>query len=70
VDFDHVEALRRRHPAWCLLRSDNAAPVISFLGQVFVTENVRSVPFAELASRQDDVLLLDSPAVTARRWRD
>jgi len=56
VDFDQVEALRRRHPAWRLLRSDNAAVVISFLGQVFVTENVRSVPFAELSSRLDDVL--------------
>jgi hypothetical protein len=56
VDFDRVEALRRQHPAWRLLRADNAALVISFLGQLFVTENVRSMPFSELASRLDDVL--------------
>ncbi len=56
MDFDQIEALRRRQPAWRLLRSDNAALVISFLGQVFVAENTRSIPFAELASRLDDVL--------------
>jgi Protein of unknown function (DUF3375) len=56
MDFDQVEGLRRSHPAWRLLRADSAALVLSFLGQVFVDENVRSIPVADLASRLDDVL--------------
>lgn len=56
MDFDDVEALRRSHPAWRLLRADNAALVLSFLGRVFVDENVRSISAAELTRRLDDEL--------------
>jgi hypothetical protein len=56
VDYDEVEALRRTHPAWRLLRADNAALVISFLGRVFVEENVRSISAADLIPRLDDEL--------------
>lgn len=56
VDFDQVAALRRHHAAWKLLRADNAPLVLSFLGQVFVEENVRSISAAELAARLDDHL--------------
>jgi flagellar motility protein MotE (MotC chaperone) len=54
--FDEVAWLRDNSPAWRLLRADNAPLVLSFLHQVFVTENVRSMPAAELASRLDDEL--------------
>ena len=48
--------LRDNSPAWRLLRADHAPLVLSFLHRVFVAENVRSIPAAELASRLDDVL--------------
>ena len=56
VEFDEVEALRRSHPAWRLLRADNAALVLSFLGRVFVEDNVRSTCAADLTRPLDDEL--------------
>lgn len=56
MEFDEVEALRRGHPAWRLLRADNAALVLSFLGRVFVEENVRSISAGDLTRRLDDEL--------------
>lgn len=56
MDFDEIESLRRRSPAWRLLRADNAPLVLGFLGRVFVEDNVRSLPGSELASRLDDEL--------------
>lgn len=57
VDFDQVTELMR-HPAWVLLRADNAALVLSFCGTVFVDENARGVPETVLESRLDDRLYL------------
>jgi hypothetical protein len=54
--FDEIAWLRDNSPAWRLLRADNAALVLSFLGRVFVTDNVRSISATELASRLDDEL--------------
>src|ERR1700739_2114527 len=48
--------LRDDSPAWRLLRAENAPLVLSFLHRVFVADNVRSIPAAELASRLDDEL--------------
>lgn len=56
MDFDDLDWLRRHNAAWRLLRADNAALVLSFLGRVFVDENVRSISGAELAGRLDDEL--------------
>jgi len=56
LSFDEVAWLRDHSPAWRLLRADHAPLILSFLHQVFVAENVRSIPAAELASRLDDVL--------------
>jgi hypothetical protein len=56
VDYDEVEALLRRSSAWLLLRAGNAALVISFLGRVFVAENVREIASGTLADRLDDEL--------------
>jgi hypothetical protein len=56
VSFDEVAWLRDNSPAWRLLRADHAPLVLSFLYQVFVEQNVRSIPAAELASRLDDEL--------------
>ena len=56
LSFDEISWLRTNSPAWRLLSADNAPLVLSFLNQVFVTENVRSISAAELASKLDDEL--------------
>jgi hypothetical protein len=56
VRIDDLEAMRRHHPAWRLLRADSAALVLGFLGRVFVDENVRSISGQELTQRLDDEL--------------
>jgi hypothetical protein len=56
IEFDEVEWLRRNNAAWRLLRADNAALVLRFLGQVFVEENVRSISALELIPRLEDEL--------------
>ncbi|MGW0432899.1 DUF3375 domain-containing protein [Micromonospora sp. NPDC003197] len=56
MEFDDLEWLRRNSHAWRLLRADHAALVLSFLGRVFVEENVRSIAAPELAARLDDEL--------------
>jgi flagellar motility protein MotE (MotC chaperone) len=56
VGFDEISWLRANSPAWRLLRAENAPLVLSFLDQVFVAENIRSISAAELANRLDDEL--------------
>lgn len=56
VGFDEISWLRGNSPAWRLLRAENAPLVLSFLDQVFVAENIRSIAAAELANRLDDEL--------------
>jgi hypothetical protein len=56
VGFDEISWLRGNSPAWRLLRAENAPLVLSFLDQVFVAENMRSIPATELANRLDDEL--------------
>lgn len=55
--YEEFDALRRVHPAWRLLRADSAPLVLSFLGRVFVDENVRSISAADLTARLNDVLV-------------
>jgi len=54
--LDEIVWLRENSPAWRLLRADNAPLVLSFLHQVFVADNVRSISATELASRLEDQL--------------
>ncbi len=66
MQHDDIDALRRT-PAWRLLRSDNAPLALSFLGTVFVEQNVRSIGEAELVSLLDDALYaIDGPERPAR----
>jgi hypothetical protein len=53
---EEISALRAGSPAWRLLRADNAPLVLSFLGQVFVDDNVRDISASQLISRLDDEL--------------
>lgn len=56
MDFEEIEHLRRHSPAWRLLRADHAPLVLSFLGRVFVAQNVRSIPLAQLTDLLEDEL--------------
>lgn len=56
MDYDEIERLRARHPAWSLLSSDNVALVLSFLTRVFVDANASNLPAAQLESALDDEL--------------
>ncbi|MFE2725438.1 DUF3375 domain-containing protein [Kitasatospora sp. NPDC059327] len=55
MEFEEVTGLFG-HPAWRLLRADNAPLVLTFCGAVFVDENERGVAEAVLVSRLDDQL--------------
>lgn len=56
MNYDEIDHLRTHHPAWSLLRSQNVALVMSFLGRVFVEPNVSDLPAGELANELDDEL--------------
>lgn len=56
MEFDELDHLRRHSTAWKLLRADNAAFILGFLGRVFVEENVRAITEAELIGRLEDEL--------------
>jgi hypothetical protein len=56
MDYPSVEALRQRHPAWRLLRSDHAALIVAFLHRVFIAPNVRLMAEADLAEALEDQL--------------
>ena len=56
MNYDEIALLRSQHPAWALLRSNNVALVLSFLGRVFVDGNASGIPASDLAAQLDDEL--------------
>lgn len=56
MEYEVIETLRERHPAWRLLRASNAPLIISFLGRFFVEGNRGATSAAELAAALDDDL--------------
>ena len=56
MDYQQLVSLRQHHPAWRLLRADNAPLIISFLEQAFVIPNQRSLEQTSLASKLDDLI--------------
>ncbi|MEU6136320.1 DUF3375 domain-containing protein [Nocardioides sp. NPDC047086] len=56
MEFERLETLRERHPAWRLLRAANATLVLSFLGKFFVEGNRGATGAAEAAGALDDDL--------------
>ncbi len=56
MQFDEIAHLRRQHPAWGLLCSNNAALVLSFLGRVFVDATASNLPASVLAGELDEEL--------------
>ncbi len=53
---DHLQTLRRSHPAWRLLAADSAPLVAGFLHHCFIAPNVRVLAEQELCGRLDDYL--------------
>jgi flagellar motility protein MotE (MotC chaperone) len=64
VDFDALETLRDKHPAWRLLRAQNATLVLGFLGGHFVDGNNGATSAAQLAGALEDHLLALNAADT------
>ncbi len=56
MEYDAIEALRERHPAWRLLRAGNAALALSFLGSYFVEQTHGATSASQLVSALDDAL--------------
>lgn len=56
MDFDTLQALRKRHPAWRLLAADHGPFVTSFLFRAFTKENVRTYAEGNLMALLDDHL--------------
>lgn len=56
MDFQTLDTLRKRHPAWRLLVADSAPFVASFLHRCFVEPNLRTVAREELVAKLDDYL--------------
>jgi len=56
MDYRTLETLRRRHPAWRLLNADHAPLIASFLHEIFIRPNLRTLSQPELATRLEDYL--------------
>lgn len=56
MHYDELVHLRDQHPAWALLRSNNAALILSFLGRVFVDDNASDLPATALTALLDEEL--------------
>jgi hypothetical protein len=58
VDHAGIDALRNRHPAWRLLRANNASLILSFLGDFFIENNRGASAASVVAAALDDQLYL------------
>ncbi|WP_166347419.1 DUF3375 domain-containing protein [Phytoactinopolyspora limicola] len=56
MDYEAINVLRERHPAWRLLRRDHAPLVLAFLGRYFVDENNGATSASALTTALEDEL--------------
>lgn len=56
LDFETLEQLRKRHPAWRLLCSDNAPLIAAFLHKAFIESNQRFIAESNLTESLEDLL--------------
>ena len=56
MQYDELDHLRTNHPAWILLRAQNAPLVLGFLGRVFVDANANDMAAAALIDELDNEL--------------
>jgi hypothetical protein len=64
MEFDAIEMLRERHPAWRLLRAHNASLILSFLGAQFVDGNRGATAEQSLVGALDEHLDLVNAGAT------
>jgi len=55
-NYEALDALRRNHPAWRLLRADSAPLIASFLHRVFIVSNKREMAQSDISEALDDEL--------------
>lgn len=55
-NYEALDALRRNHPAWRLLRADSAPLVASFLHRVFIISNRREMAQPDITEALEDEL--------------
>lgn len=66
MEFEAIEALRDKHPAWRLLRAGNASLILSFLGNYFVEGNRGASSASELATvLEEHLYVLNAEIQTA-----
>lgn len=56
LDYDILSEMRKKHSAWRLLLADSAPLVISFLNNVFIVPNTRTISESDLSGRLEDTL--------------
>ncbi len=56
MDYETIEALQDRHPAWRLLRAQHAPLVLSFLGRHFVDGGAGATPASRLGEALEEHL--------------
>lgn len=58
LDFETLDRLRVSHPAWRLLRAEQAPLVASFFDRVFIKTNIRVMAQSDLAEKLEDELFI------------
>jgi hypothetical protein len=58
LSYEYLERQRQTHPALKLLNADLQALIISFLYQVFIKPNRRTIAFSELVAELEDYLFV------------
>ncbi|MDD4462243.1 MAG: DUF3375 family protein, partial [Eubacteriales bacterium] len=56
MDYETLDLLRSRHPAWRLLCAQHAPLIASFLHRAFIGDNVRYMTQADLSETLEDTL--------------
>lgn len=56
LDYATLSEMKRHNSAWRLLQADSAPLVLSFLHEVFILPNVRTISEADLAEKLEDTL--------------
>lgn len=56
MDYFDLDSLRKKHPAWLLLRSEHAPLIICFLHRVFIAQSKRTVSQSDMEETLEDLL--------------
>ncbi len=56
LSYEYLQHIRKHNPAWRLLYIDNSPLILSFLYNVFIKANQRSINYSEIITKLDDYL--------------